>query len=65
MFSYQIFMTAQGTPDVDFILDDAKGRGDVHYRTRTADHDEAVPSGLALDQRAIISIAPRAGSSDT
>jgi glycosyltransferase involved in cell wall biosynthesis len=76
MFSYQIFMTAQGTPDVDFILDDAKRRGEVHHRTRMADHDEAAPGqapalrplapgARAGDQRAIISIAPDAGSSDT
>jgi glycosyltransferase involved in cell wall biosynthesis len=32
MFSYQIFVIAEATPDVDFILEDARRRGEVHHR---------------------------------
>jgi len=48
MFSYQIFVIAQGTPDADFILDDAKRRGEVHDRTRVADGGEAVQAGETM-----------------
>ncbi len=32
LFSYQIFVIAEATPDVDFILADARKRGEVHHR---------------------------------
>ena len=41
VFSYQIFVLAEPTPDVDFILDDAKRRGEVHQRPATQDSAEA------------------------
>jgi glycosyltransferase involved in cell wall biosynthesis len=39
MFSYQIFVKAEATPDVDFILDDARRRGEVHRRAEDRDLD--------------------------
>ena len=41
VFSYQIFVLAEPTPDVDFILDDAKRRGEVHQRPAVQDSGEA------------------------
>ena len=41
MFSYQIFVVAEATPDVDFILEDARRRSELRDRAATADSDEA------------------------
>ena len=37
LFSYQIFVIAEATPDVDFILADARKRGEVHHRAGRLD----------------------------
>ena len=57
MFSYQIFVIAEATPDVDFILEDARRRSELreqpqsaasgrvprgHRRVKRADHEEVV-----------------------
>jgi glycosyltransferase involved in cell wall biosynthesis len=52
LFSYQIFVIAEGTPDVDFILRDSKRRS-LPGEDRSDDR-----------QRATTSIAPDAGSPD-
>jgi glycosyltransferase involved in cell wall biosynthesis len=41
MFSYQIFVVAEATPDVDFILEDASLRSELRDRAATADSDKA------------------------
>jgi len=47
LFSYQIFVIAEATPDVDFILADARKRGEVHHRRprldAVDDMDERTP----------------------
>ena len=35
MFSYQIFVVAEATPDVDFILEDARRRSELRDRAAT------------------------------
>jgi glycosyltransferase involved in cell wall biosynthesis len=52
LFSYQIFVRAEATPDVDFILEDARKRGELHHQS------VAERAG----QRTVSSIAPDAGS---
>jgi glycosyltransferase involved in cell wall biosynthesis len=54
LFSYQIFIVAESTPDVDFVLDDAtsrSGRGhvsrDMNTDAATRDRDSASTSRLA------------------
>jgi 2-polyprenyl-3-methyl-5-hydroxy-6-metoxy-1,4-benzoquinol methylase len=37
VFSYQIFVIAEATPDVDFILADTRRRGEVHQRAAAGD----------------------------
>ena len=74
LFSYQIFVVAEATPDVDFILEDARRRGEVHHRAAIADTTTRRRSRCRKSarrvvlqhggQRTTISIAPDAGSAD-
>ena len=54
LFSYQIFVRAEATPDVEFILEDARNRGELYHRS------VAERAG----QRTVSSIAPDAGSGE-
>ena len=54
LFSYQIFVRAEATPDVDLILEDARNRGELYHRS------VAERAG----QRTVSSIAPDAGSGE-
>ncbi|MEO7271380.1 MAG: bifunctional glycosyltransferase/class I SAM-dependent methyltransferase [Vicinamibacterales bacterium] len=50
LFSYQIFVVAQATPDVDFVLADARQRAELRQRTsrrdvEAEDLDEPAPMG--------------------
>ena len=46
LFSYQILVIAEATPDVDFILQHAKRQGEVQDRTARDGHDE--PASVAV-----------------
>ncbi len=43
MFSYQLFVIAEATPDVDFILADAEGRSSLREEETSVDVREVVP----------------------
>ena len=51
MFSYQIFVVAEATPDVDFILESAKRASQLQERAARQDSDEA-PSVKAREEAA-------------
>ena len=48
LFSYQIFVVAESTPNVDFILEDSRRRSDLRDRAVTGDSEEA-PSVEAVE----------------
>ena len=52
LFSYQIFVVAETTPDVDFILQDSKRRSALHDLIDASMVDEAPAHGAAIHERA-------------
>jgi len=51
LFSYQIFVIAEATPDVDFILADARKRGEVHHRAVRLDVVEDIDDTTSAHPR--------------
>jgi hypothetical protein len=51
LFSYQIFVIAEATPDVDFILADARKRGEVYHRPARRDVIEDVDEPTSARRR--------------
>ena len=51
LFSYQIFVIAEATPNVDFILADARKRGEVHHRAVRLDVVEDIDDTTSAHPR--------------